>query len=435
MIIGHRSFTFDGDGQLIETDTNSEEGVVPEAIVPLKPLPPRPLVHKDSVLSSATSLSLTSYDSDSDTDEASAGERNKDETSGRTNHLSLNRLLSTPVSSNIVKSESAIITSDVHSDNTNSRSDNRRRSLPSACDLLLNALASSQAQDLMDSNIHVKENIKAMQTSTPDKSVTWKDFHQVCSAPTISPVCPPHPFGLKTHLEEDSSIACDVNGSCGKAPQKLKKNISSLPKVFQEASGTQVPTLEPSSSIGPSPHYYQITDFALPFDNSSPLNSPGCQSSCSVDNQFIQTESRFSMPKSSCMFLDKELRRKLSLSSSIDSNVASVAHSPDCKHWSTSSVSSWESEKDHPIQTVCNENLSTDPCTFLLKQEPPVSMSPVPDQSSMNLRRRGSLKRQQKVDEEDSVAASSSVSLEVGMLSVPGDQGDSFEMEEVSYKI
>ncbi|XP_066992146.2 uncharacterized protein olf186-M isoform X2 [Anabrus simplex] len=53
MVIGHRSYTFGCDGEMIEVTK------------------PKPLVHKDSVLSSATSLSLTSVDSDSDIDDRS----------------------------------------------------------------------------------------------------------------------------------------------------------------------------------------------------------------------------------------------------------------------------------------------------------------------------------------------------------------------------
>ncbi|XP_023721994.1 uncharacterized protein LOC111872387 isoform X4 [Cryptotermes secundus] len=67
MIIGHRSYTFSCDGDLIELDpvapTTPTQNFTPK---------PKPLVHKDSVLSTATSLSFTSIDSDSDTDDRSS---------------------------------------------------------------------------------------------------------------------------------------------------------------------------------------------------------------------------------------------------------------------------------------------------------------------------------------------------------------------------
>jgi len=68
MIIGHRSYTFGCDGDLIELDPVSPETPTPN-ITPK----PKPLLHKDSVLSTATSLSFTSVDSDSDTDDHSSG--------------------------------------------------------------------------------------------------------------------------------------------------------------------------------------------------------------------------------------------------------------------------------------------------------------------------------------------------------------------------
>ena len=68
MIIGHRSYTFDCDGDLIEVEPVSPVST-PTDFTPK----PRPLVHKDSVLSTATSLSFTSIDSDSDTDYPSRG--------------------------------------------------------------------------------------------------------------------------------------------------------------------------------------------------------------------------------------------------------------------------------------------------------------------------------------------------------------------------
>lgn len=68
MIIGHRSYTFDCDGDLIEVEPVSPMSS-PTDITPR----PKPLVHKDSVLSTATSLSFTSIDSDSDTDYPSRG--------------------------------------------------------------------------------------------------------------------------------------------------------------------------------------------------------------------------------------------------------------------------------------------------------------------------------------------------------------------------
>jgi hypothetical protein len=67
MIIGHRSYTFSCDGDLIELDPISPTSPTPD-FTPK----PKPLLHKDSVLSTATSLSLTSIDSDSDTDDRSS---------------------------------------------------------------------------------------------------------------------------------------------------------------------------------------------------------------------------------------------------------------------------------------------------------------------------------------------------------------------------
>lgn len=64
MIIGHRSYTFGCDGDLIELDPVSATSPTPN----ISPKP-KPLLHKDSVLSTATSLSFTSVDSDSDTDD------------------------------------------------------------------------------------------------------------------------------------------------------------------------------------------------------------------------------------------------------------------------------------------------------------------------------------------------------------------------------
>lgn len=68
MIIGHRSYTFDCDGDLIEV-----EPVSPASSTTNLTPKPKPLVHKDSVLSTTTSLSFTSIDSDSDTDDHSRG--------------------------------------------------------------------------------------------------------------------------------------------------------------------------------------------------------------------------------------------------------------------------------------------------------------------------------------------------------------------------
>lgn len=68
MIIGHRSYTFDCDGDLVEVEPFSPTST-PTDFTPK----PKPLVHKDSVLSTATSLSFTSIDSDSDTDYPSSG--------------------------------------------------------------------------------------------------------------------------------------------------------------------------------------------------------------------------------------------------------------------------------------------------------------------------------------------------------------------------
>lgn len=67
MIIGQRSYTFGCDGDLIEVDPVSPSSTTPN-IAPK----PKPLLHKDSVLSTATSLSFTSIDSDSDTDDQSS---------------------------------------------------------------------------------------------------------------------------------------------------------------------------------------------------------------------------------------------------------------------------------------------------------------------------------------------------------------------------
>ena len=67
MIIGHRSYTFSCDGDLIEVEPLS-----PPTPTENHEPKPKPLVHKDSVLSTATSMSLTSVDSDSDTDDHSS---------------------------------------------------------------------------------------------------------------------------------------------------------------------------------------------------------------------------------------------------------------------------------------------------------------------------------------------------------------------------
>lgn len=68
MIIGHRSYTFDCDGDLIEVEPMSPTS----ATTDFTPKP-KPLVHKDSLLSTTTSHSFTSIDSDSDTDDHSRG--------------------------------------------------------------------------------------------------------------------------------------------------------------------------------------------------------------------------------------------------------------------------------------------------------------------------------------------------------------------------
>ena len=68
MIIGHRSYTFDCDGDLIEV-----EPVSPTSTPTAFTAKPKPLVHKDSVLSTTTSLSFTSIDSDSDSEYPSRG--------------------------------------------------------------------------------------------------------------------------------------------------------------------------------------------------------------------------------------------------------------------------------------------------------------------------------------------------------------------------
>ncbi|XP_049861102.1 uncharacterized protein LOC126355009 isoform X3 [Schistocerca gregaria] len=74
IVFGERSFTFAGDGDLVEVHPPLSQQSPPQP-PPLADMAgrarPRPLLHKDSVLSSATSLSMTSLDSDSDTDEGS----------------------------------------------------------------------------------------------------------------------------------------------------------------------------------------------------------------------------------------------------------------------------------------------------------------------------------------------------------------------------
>nr|CAD7395017.1 unnamed protein product [Timema cristinae] len=75
MIIGPRSFTFDCDGDLIEVESSSSSPPSTAGLPQTKPITNarKPLVHKDSVLSTVTSMSLTSIDSDSDTDDRSSG--------------------------------------------------------------------------------------------------------------------------------------------------------------------------------------------------------------------------------------------------------------------------------------------------------------------------------------------------------------------------
>nr|CAD7460447.1 unnamed protein product [Timema tahoe] len=75
MIIGPRSFTFDCDGDLIEVESSSSSPPSTAGLPQTKPITNvrKPLIHKDSVLSTVTSMSLTSIDSDSDTDDRSSG--------------------------------------------------------------------------------------------------------------------------------------------------------------------------------------------------------------------------------------------------------------------------------------------------------------------------------------------------------------------------
>ena len=183
------------------------------------------------------------------------------------------------------------------------------------------------------------------------------------------------------------------------------------------------------------PSFYKITDFALPGESFASLQSPEPQSSFSADNQYNHDLQRFySLPKASSMYLDKETRRKLSLQSSVDSfNVGSAPQTPDLKHWSTSSVSSWESEKDHLASIGLDEVPDQEQGSAF---EGHSSSMKVPDldSNSTSNRRRGSLKRQQNIDVEDaSEGISSSANLTVNLSNSPADQGDSFEMEEVSY--
>ncbi|KAJ9590209.1 hypothetical protein L9F63_016659, partial [Diploptera punctata] len=86
MIIGHRSYTFSCDGDLIEVEP-------PTPIINHEPKP-KPLIHKDSVLSTATSMSLTSVDSDSDTDDQSSSFS----TQNRRNHILNHQATSPPKS-------------------------------------------------------------------------------------------------------------------------------------------------------------------------------------------------------------------------------------------------------------------------------------------------------------------------------------------------
>lgn len=441
MIIGHRSFTFDGEGQLIESEPNAENAPIPEVTVPSKPPLPRPLVHKDSVLSSATSL--TSYDSDSDTDEASGGERNNG-----TNHHGLQRLLSAPVTcgtGSAIPTSTAMVNA-AHENDCNA-SEKRRRSLPSASDLLFIELSSNRpdqaAFDTIDNSLNMRNSAQVLQTSTPEKGRSWRDLHRINSAPTISPVLSNAFSILGTHKEESYPTASEkartseiimehVKGTIAEEREKLPSAVTRPPKSNGNEGYEKV---SPSTLCKPS--FYQITDFALPGEPLAPPQSPESQNSSSVDSHYNQELQRFySLPKASAMYLDQETRRKLSLQSSVDSfNVGSAPQTPDLKHWSTSSVSSWESERDHLINTGGDEISDQDQGSAFEPLSPTSCIKESEsDINSASSRRRGSLKRQQNIDVEDtSVGILPVANLAVDISKVAADKGDSFEMEEVSY--
>ncbi|KAK3921703.1 Protein TESPA1 [Frankliniella fusca] len=433
MIIGQRSFTFDVDGQLIETEANSEEEDAPEMNVAPKPPPPRPLVHKDSVLSSATSLSLTSYDSDSETDEACGLSRKIPEAGSK--QQDNQPLLFTPMSA--------------HKENTSSNSfckseqsyERRRSSLPSTSDFLgyqpsMNLLKNN-GTIVRDCILKNQKKTDFLQTSTPETDSNRKKLQRVKSAPSISPVSSV-PFELlQIHQEENVSNSGEVLEENCKNQEKMKMVLLNQSPVLRSSKSsknilkthvkrTQLVDVKQLS-------HYEITDFVLPEDCVSPLTSPEShQSAFSTDDQCNQYLPRmFSMPKSSAMYLDKEMRRKLSLNSSIDSYVAkNVAHSPDLKNWSTSSVSSWESEKEH--SSLIGADMDEDHASvFEGNGSYSVIGTSQTDLNAETNRRRGSLKRQQKVDEEDSsIGNPPNANLEVA--NIAPTQGDSFEMEELA---
>ncbi|XP_034249393.1 uncharacterized protein LOC117650245 isoform X2 [Thrips palmi] len=421
MIIGHRSFTFDGDGQLIEAEANPLEVAHAEPIVPSKPPLPRPLVHKDSVLSSATSLSLTSYDSDSDTDEAGGADRITNEAVGDKNNCEPQLSQNTSISDTNENLSLSPVMANVANNGVQNAFDKKKTPLPVIPDLVLS----------LNENVSV-----GLKTSTPIRCISWKDLHQVNSAPSTPLVDAPTPIpALWTHAEESSSGSEPYNHKNGKLQEYLKqRNQSALqnnPELL--ASLKAYSKIEPEQTPSPNARqssFYKISDFVLPDDCTSSLDSPESQSSLPADAQQLQR--MCSMPKSSSMFLDKELRRKLSLNSSVDSYIArSVAHSPDLKNWSTSSVSSWESEKDFSPKLLVDKILNEEENPVFDEQTVAITHEPEVD-ATVN-RRRGSLKRQKKVDEEDLLrGTSSSSNLNVNRPNIATDQGDSFEMEELS---
>ncbi|XP_026281652.1 uncharacterized protein LOC113208651 isoform X2 [Frankliniella occidentalis] len=440
MIIGQRSFTFDVDGQLIETEINSEDVDTPEAVAP-KPPPPRPLVHKDSVLSSATSLSLTSYDSESDTDEASGLARNVSEVGSK--HQDLHSFLSSPMSPRIQNSSSCNLTSSLQ--NSGNSPEKRRRSLPSPSDLL----SKLPSVDFLEKHVSMEPKSNPMllnktenlPTSTPEKDVSWKKLHRVKSAPSISPVVSTTFDVLHIHPEENLSDLGEVveeNGNY-ESHEKSKMDVATLSPVLKPSriSKSILKTCLKRTQLSDARQlsHYEITDFVLPDDCISPLTSPEShQSTFSTDDQYNQHLPRmFSMPKSSAMYLDKEMRRKLSLNSSIDSYVAkNVAHSPDLKNWSTSSVSSWESEREQSFKMGVDED-EDNASVFEENDSHTALRTSQTDLNAATNRRRGSLKRQEKFDVEDaSIGILPNVNLKVDAANVVAAQGDSFEMEELA---
>lgn len=413
MIIGHRSFTFDGDGQLIEAETKPEEMDTAE-VMPSKPPLPRPLVHKDSVLSSTTSLSLTSYDSDSDTDEASGIDRINNEAGGEKHNFEPYPLQNSSVSDA----------------NGNSLLSPVAASLSQSCEQ--NAVG--KISDLAVQNENEGTGLK---TSTPVRGVSWKDLHGLKSIPFTPPVNELTPVSvLWTRAEESSSGPVQRTDKNGKLLEYLKQrnqtsrenNPSELMAILKAYSKN-----EPKQTLSPNTRqlsFYKISDFVLPEDPTSSLDSPESQSSLPADAQQLQRIC--SIPKSSSMFLDKELRRKLSLNSSVDSYIAgSVAHSPDMKNWSTSSVSSWESEKDFSPKIQFDKVSNGSEGSILDEQT--VAITHEPESNSSINRRRGSLKRQKQVEEEElSLHVSSSSTLNVNCRNIATEQADSFEIEEIA---